>query len=120
VAMHREGDKVKSPGVKYKHYRAKCETALFESEDIEGVKRAYKEALDSGKVPYVMCANSYVEAFKGMNLLLLGSTEEEIASNLYDKLLEGEKKASIIIAVAMPNELGVNMGIMNRLKKSCG
>ena len=28
--------------------------------------------------------------------------------------------AYIIIAIAMPNEDGVNMGIMNRLRKSCG
>ena len=56
----------------------------------------------------------------GYNILDLGITETEIASNLYDKLLEGEKIATLIIGVEMPNELGVNMGIMNRLRKSCG
>ena len=67
-----------------------------------------------------MCANYLSEKFIGKNLLLLGDNELEIASNLYDKLLEGEKKADIIIAVAMPREDGVYLGIMNRLRKSCG
>ena len=120
IAHHKESDKVKSPGVKYRHYRPKCKTALFESGDVEGVKKAYDQAVGEGQVPYVMCPNSYEEYFKGYNLLLLGESEQEIASNLYDKLLEGEKKATIIIAISMPNEKGINMGIMNRLKKSCG
>jgi hypothetical protein len=64
--------------------------------------------------------DNQAEKYKDKNLLLLGKTEREVAANLYDKLLEGEKKADLIIAVAMPNEDGVNMGIMNRLRKSCG
>ena len=48
------------------------------------------------------------------------ATEKEIASNLYEQLLLGEKKATLIIAIAMPSEEGVFMGVMNRLKKSCG
>ena len=52
--------------------------------------------------------------------LLLGGTGEEIASNLYDMLLKGEKAADIIIAVDMPREDGVYLGITNRLRKACG
>ena len=68
---------------------------------------------------YYLCDNEIASKLSG-NILNLGATGKEIASNLYDKLLEGEKKADLIIAVAMPDEKGVNMGIMNRMKKSCG
>ena len=81
---------------------------------------AYNEELNKGGVPFIMCDSAYEKEFSGKNLLLLGNTPEQIASNLYDKLLDGEKKASLIIAIAMPDEKGVNMGIMNRLRKSCG
>ena len=67
-----------------------------------------------------MCADYIADKHPKLKALKLGNTPEEIASNLYDKLLEGEKIADIIIAVAMPDEKGVNMGIMNRLRKSCG
>ncbi len=119
IAMHKQTDEVRSPGVKYKHYRPKCDTALYTCDQIEQVISRYDEEAKLGNKPFIMCANEYEERLQDKNLLLLGNTPEQIASNLYDKLLEGEKKAGIIIAIAMPDEKGVNLGIMNRMKKSC-
>lgn len=120
IAMHKEGDKVKSPGVKYRHYRPRCETALYSEEEIPQAVERYIAEEKNGKRPFVMCADYLLESFKNMNVLPLGNGGEEIARNLYDKLLDGEKKADIIIAIAMPREDGVFLGIMNRLRKSCG
>ncbi|MBR2498680.1 MAG: threonylcarbamoyl-AMP synthase [Clostridia bacterium] len=120
IAYHKDGDKVKSPGVKYTHYKPLCETMLFEQSQLDLVEIEYEKAIKQGKVPYVMCTDEVAEKFSDKNLLKLGLTPEQVASNLYDKLLEGEKKADLIIAVAMPDEMGVNMGVMNRLRKSCG
>lgn len=120
IAEHKEGDRVKSPGVKYRHYRPKCDAVLFENDQTLEVIEYYEKALKEGKRPYIMCQSQFEQIFNDKNLLLLGDTPEEIASNLYDKLLEGEKVADVIIAVAMPNENGVFAGVMNRLRKSCG
>lgn len=120
IAEHKEGDKVKSPGVKYRHYRPKCDTALFDITEIDKAAALYDNELKKGRTPYVMCADSVSEKFAGKNLLLLGRDGNEIAYNLYDKLLEGEKKADIIIAVSFGRSDGVYLGIMNRLVKSCG
>ena len=117
IAQHKETDKVRSPGVKYKHYKPKCETALYEANQVDLAIERYNQEKEQGKNPYLMCANEVAENLKGKNLLLLGNTEHEIAHNLYDKLLEGEKIADIIIAIAMPDEKGVNLGIMNRMRK---
>ncbi len=120
IAKHNEGDRVKSPGVKYAHYKPKCDTLLFESGDVEGVNKAYQEQILKGRKPFIMCESKYEEVFKDKNLLLLGFSGEEVASNLYYKLLEGEKKADVILAIATESEKGVYLGIMNRLRKSCG
>lgn len=120
IAEHKDGDKVKSPGVKYTHYKPKCKTALFEETELDKVIEFYHECERSGETPFVMCSSQVKEKLGDLNVLCLGRTGEEIASNLYAKLLEGERVASIIIAVALPDEKGVNMGIMNRMKKSCG
>ena len=120
IALHKEGDKVKSPGVKYRHYRPKCDTALFSVEETDKAAELYKKELASGRTPYIMCSDNVAKLFSGYNLLNLGKNGEEIAFNLYDKLLEGEKKADIIIAVSFGKEDGVYLGIMNRLRKSCG
>ena len=119
IAEHKESDKVRSPGVKYKHYRPNCQTALYEQNQLDLANERYEQEIKQGKRAYIMCADSLIDEFKGKNLLLLGKTQEEIAFNLYDKLLEGEKIADIIIAIAMPDEKNVNLGIMNRMRKSC-
>ena len=120
IAEHKEGDKVKSPGVKYKHYKPNCQTVMFSPSEIEKVIDRYEAELKNGKTPYIMCSNEYVELFKGRNLLLLGNTGKEIASNLYSKLLEGERVADIIIALSFDRDDDEFLGIMNRLRKSCG
>ena len=120
IAEHKEGDKVTSPGVKYKHYKPRCETALFSESQIDKAIELYKEYENNGKKPYIMCKNGLKERFSGLNVLLLGNNEHEIASSLYDTLLTYENVADVIIAIEMPNETGVYLGIMNRLRKSCG
>ena len=120
IALHKEGDKVKSPGVKYRHYRPKCDTALFDITETDKAAALYEEECKKGRTPYIMCSNEVAEKFSGKNLLLLGKDGNEIAYNFYDKLLEGEKKADIIIAVSFGRSDGVYLGIMNRLTKSCG
>ena len=120
IAKHKQSDKVRSPGVKYTHYKPKCDTMLFEANEIDMAIRTYEQLEIQGKTPYILCSDMVAEKCIGKNLLKLGQTSEEIASNLYDKLLEGEKIADVIIAVALPDENGVNLGVMNRLRKSCG
>lgn len=120
IAQHKETDKVRSPGVKYKHYRPKCQTALYSKDQLDKVQELYERAISEGKIPYIMCENSVAKNFADMNVLLLGDGGEQVASNLYDKLLEGEQKADLIIAVSPDREDGVYLGVMNRLRKSCG
>ncbi len=119
VAKHVQGEKVISPGVKYAHYRPKCQTALFEYNQLDKVRGLYEQSEREGKKPFVLCDDNTAQQIGVKNVLNLGKTDLQIASNLYDKLLEGEKKADIIIAVAFEREDGVFMGINNRLRKSC-
>ena len=121
IASHKEGDKVKSPGVKYTHYKPNCKTIMFSEEQLDLAKNCYEESVSNGEAPYFMCSDRVKNLLdEGVNVLNLGKSAEEMAANLYDKLLEGEKKADIIIAISLPDEKGVNMGIMNRMRKSCG
>ena len=120
IAMHKETDKVRSPGVKYKHYRPRCQTALFKEQEIDSAIELYNEYVSQGKTPYIMCRSALIERFENKNVLDLGESAEQIASNLYYRLLEGEKIADVIIAIEMQNEKGIFLGVMNRLRKSCG
>ena len=119
VAVHKEGEKAKSPGVMYTHYRPKTETALFTVNELDKAVKLYKSYITDGKTPYFMCDESVGALLLGKNILSLGKTDKEIASNLYYKLREGEEKADIIIAIEPNGENGIYDGILNRLRRAC-
>lgn len=112
-------DKIKSPGVKYKHYSPKCQTALFKRNDYANALNLYDSYIKEGKIPYFMCDDGMLDKIGDKNVLLLGKTGEEIASNLYFRLLQGEKLADIIIAFEIETGTDLDVGIMNRLSKAC-
>lgn len=111
-------DKIRAPGMKYRHYCPKCETALFERSDIAKAQALYDESLALGKKPYFMCDEEMAKKVNG-NVLSLGKTAEEIAFHLYDKLHEAEEKADIVIAFVVDTGSDVDVGVMNRLSKAC-
>lgn len=116
----KDGERVRSPGMKYRHYSPKCETALFDFADRQSAFILYNEKEAAGVKVRLMCDSGVAAESHCKNILNLGDTEGEIAANLYDKLREGERVADIIIAVAPEKQDGVMVGVMNRLKKACG
>lgn len=116
----KEGERVLSPGMKYKHYSPKCKTVLYEYADRKQAFEYYSDCISKGVKAYLMCDSQVAVEFKPKNLLDLGKDETQIASNLYNKLREGEAVAEIIIAVASEKQDGVMVGVMNRMRKACG
>jgi hypothetical protein len=66
-----------------------------------------------------MCDEITAQQLDGVDILNLGKTAEEIASNLYFKLREGEDRAELIIAIAPEDRDGIMIGVRNRLTKAC-
>ena len=116
-----KGEKVKSPGVLYKHYSPRCQTALFAFEELEQAKNAVKTAQEQGKKVAVLAEKSVLNAFSDSEVILLylGDTETEMASRLYDLLREAEKVCELLIALEPRKKDGVMVGVLNRLRKAC-
>lgn len=112
----KDGEKVKSPGMKYKHYSPNCRTVLFSFDNVAEALQLYNSESDA----YILCDDKTAQSIGVERVLNLGKSETEIASNLYSKLREGEKLAKLIIAIAPENQGGVMVGVMNRLSKACG
>lgn len=116
-----EGQQVSSPGVMYAHYMPNCQTALFKISEIDKAKELYLSFIKNGKKPYFMCDFQTKSVLgKEYNFLDLGSSSKECASNLYDKLREGERVADIIIAFEISYDDELSLSVMNRLVKACG
>lgn len=114
-----DGEKVRSPGMKYKHYSPRCMTMLFDYNDRANALDEYNKKNAEGVNAYIMCDSVVANELGVEKVLDLGKTDNEIAANLYDKLREGENIAELIIGIAPKNQDGVMVGVMNRMKKAC-
>ena len=117
VYVPKEGEQVRSPGVKYKHYAPKCKTCLFD--DPKAAVAAFADLKKQGNRVYVLCESKYAEMFSPENVLDLGRTPEEMASRLYSLLRQGERVADVIVAVRPQEQGGVMAGVLNRMNKAC-
>ncbi len=115
----KEGERVRSPGMKYKHYSPSCATCLYSYDEREEAFARYRQCKEEGVNAYLMCDDAVAAESHCENVLNLGKTDREIAANLYDKLREGERVAQMIIAVAPEKQDGIIVGVMNRLTKAC-
>ncbi len=117
-ASVKEGEPVRSPGMKYTHYTPKCKSVLFERNQLPLAQKLYDDYISKNKTPIFLCDDKVSHKLCGEKLLL-GNTGEEIAFNLYDKLLEGEKIADILIAIKIDSGSEIDVGVLNRLTKAC-
>lgn len=117
VYIPKNGEQVRSPGMKYKHYAPSCKTKLFEAGDVDKAAALYRELEDKGVCVYALCEDSIAKYFS--RVLNLGNTEYEMAARLYRLLREGESVAQFIIAIEPKKKDGIMAGVINRLSKAC-
>ncbi len=117
----RSKEKVKSPGLLYKHYAPRCQTALYKPEQEKEIFTRMQEAGAKGLKVGVLCESCWVQAVREKGALSydLGEREEEMANRLYGLLREAEKNCDLLIAIEPKKQDGVMVGVMNRLKKAC-
>ena len=111
------GEKVKSPGVLYKHYSPRCKTLLYDN--VQDALAACK-GVNATRVA-VLCEDEAVCAFANASVavLNLGKTQEEMAARLYGLLREAEKVCDLLIAIEPTKKDGIMVGVLNRLRKAC-
>lgn len=119
-AQHKETDKVRSPGVKYSHYMPNCKTARFTESELDKAAALYDFMVNNGEKAVILCESKYISFFGERNIIDLGSTAEELASNLFYGLRQGEDIADLIIAIEPSKRGGVYEGVLNRLTKAVG
>ncbi len=121
MAEPKQGEKVKSPGVLYKHYAPKCRTMLFPVERVEEALTACLAEKDKGVQVAVLVEESLRPVFEngGIRVFSLGTTPEQMAARLYSSLREAEKACELLVSVEPRERGGVMTGVMNRLQKAC-
>lgn len=107
---------VKTPGMKYKHYSPTAKVVLVEKED--AIKRFITENQLEGTSMALLTTRAFSGAhFSGM-VQSMGTTKEEVSSNLFKCLRSLDEQKVDVIFVEAVDETDEGLAIMNRLKKA--
>lgn len=116
-----KGERVKSPGVLYKHYSPKCKTTLFGAGESEQALLYCQEKQQKNERVAVLCEEQCLPTFEkaGVKCLNLGKTQAEMAMRLYGMLREAETLCDVLVVIEPTEKEGIMVGVMNRLQKAC-
>lgn len=117
--------KVKSPGMKYKHYAPNARITIFQGNMDDVVKRIKQEVFDlinTGMTVGILATDQTICYYDNDNLLSLGNKDkpESLAANLFSCLRKfDELKVDVVFAEAVSLN-GIGDAIMNRLYRAAG
>ena len=115
--------KVRSPGMKYRHYAPKAPVILLEG----APEDTYLALLEQMQQPWtgVICFEEYLPAVKEVKSRLVYSLgyswdHAEHARRLFALLRKFDRTQAKRIVVQCPRTMGANAGTVNRLRKAAG
>lgn len=105
-----EGEKVKSPGMKYRHYSPKAEVYLVDKDEIEN---KITEITDKKILLLITEEGQY-----DVDSIVMGNDLEEIAKNIFGLLRKSDEDGYDVVIIEKVQEDGIGLAIMNRLKRA--
>lgn len=115
------GQRVLSPGMKYRHYAPKTKCILVYSEDNEKLINKIKEIRSEYKSSLVLVASENISKFQDSECMDLGSKENlyDISKRLFENLRKiDEFDVDVAVIEGVPLD-GIGLAIMNRLIRAC-
>ncbi|WP_294474833.1 L-threonylcarbamoyladenylate synthase [uncultured Ruminococcus sp.] len=115
LEMLDENARVRSPGMKYKHYAPKAEVSIVCGNSGEFNDFCVKNA--SADDVLMVFDESDAAGLKN-RLLVLGKNDEEQAQRLFDALRELDEMGAKKVYARCPNKTGVGLAVYNRLLRA--
>ncbi|MED9821339.1 MAG: L-threonylcarbamoyladenylate synthase [Christensenellales bacterium] len=118
-----EGDIVRSPGMKYKHYAPKARTTIFDGEAervMAAICARYDAAQAAGERPAILGFDEH--DFGGRTRISLGSVKrpQEAAARLFGALRELDERGETIALCEAVEATGIGLAVMNRMGRAAG
>ena len=119
VAPLAEGEKVRAPGMKYRHYAPKAPVTVVTG-DSEQTAQYIREKADT--LTGIICFDEYQTMFEGCTVQSIGSVQDkgEQARRIFDALRAFDTTPVRAIFAQCPGDEGLGLAIANRLKKAAG
>lgn len=111
-----EGEKVRSPGMKYKHYAPKAEVVL-----LDGTAEEFRDYVKENSADGCFClVFSDKEAVDGVPYLTYGESADEQAHWLFERLRQFDGMGAKKVFAHCPSQDGVGLAVYNRILRSAG
>lgn len=109
-----EGAKAASPGMKYKHYAPKARVILLDGKEEDFIRFV------NSRTEKNVWALVFGEESRALTkpFLIIGSTPEEQARNLFECLRELDDKGAETVYARCPQKTGVGMAVYNRIVRA--
>ncbi|MDO4866985.1 MAG: L-threonylcarbamoyladenylate synthase [Clostridia bacterium] len=117
----KEGERPRSPGMKYRHYAPSGELTIVEgrSEAVaEAIRGLYDAALSEGRRPLILALSDHLPAYGERRALSLGADAAEMAHAVFACLREADALGADAIFSEAVSEDGVGLAVMNRLGRA--
>ena len=114
LGSYKEGEKVMSPGIKYKHYAPNTKCILVYSKENDKMVEKIN-SLAQNKKTVILCTSKNIEKYNSEIKLDMGQTLEEISQNIFTLLRKADKYKADLILIEGVEKTGLGLAIMNRL-----
>ena len=110
-----EGERPRSPGMKYKHYAPRGEVTVFCGENtVKNIIRRY----DATPNALILALEGNLPFYGKRRCISLGSDAESMAANLFHALREADRLGADVILCEGVEPVGVGLAVMNRLLRA--
>ena len=118
-----EGDIVRSPGMKYKHYAPKAKTVIFDGRAgavIAAICARYDALIAAGEKPAILGFDEH--DFHGRTVISLGSVHhaDDAAARLFAALRELDERGETAALCEAVDPHGIGLAVMNRMGRAAG
>ena len=110
-----EGEKVLSPGMKYKHYSPKAEVIMLNGTSDKFTE--YVKSHSAGKKVFSLIPDRDIPSFP-YECIPFGDTPEDNAHILFGALREADELGAELVFVRTPEKKGVGLAVYNRLLRA--
>lgn len=116
-----EGEKPRSPGMKYRHYAPEGDLTIVTGNEIrviEAISEMYDLALADGHRPLILALNSHLSAYGDRRTEALGDDEEGMAHRIFSVLRDADTLGADVLFSEAVEAKGLGLAVMNRLGRA--
>ena len=117
----REGERPRSPGMKYRHYAPRGQLTIVvgdEARVIDRIAALYDDAAAQGQKPLILALEGHRTAYGSRHTLSLGQDAAGMAHALFNALRDADALGADILFSEAVSTDGVGLAVMNRLGRA--